>query len=98
MHRRNRPHGRRRQRQRPSGRWFHVTDATVYFDHPVHAMAERTLNVDLSDAAAGPAARVALELTAPAARALVRAIQDALASAPPELLGELPARSGHQPP
>jgi hypothetical protein len=23
----------------PDSRWFHVTDGTVYFDHPVHAMA-----------------------------------------------------------
>jgi hypothetical protein len=23
----------------PNGSWFHVTDATVYFDHPVHALA-----------------------------------------------------------
>ena len=22
--------------------WFRVTDATVYFDHPVHALAEHT--------------------------------------------------------
>ena len=23
----------------PGGEWFAVTQATVYFDHPVHAMA-----------------------------------------------------------
>ena len=66
----------------PGGSWFHVTDATVYFDHPVHAMAEHTLNIDLSDPGHGPGARAAIELTAESARALVRAIQDALASAP----------------
>jgi hypothetical protein len=27
----------------PQGSWFHVTGATVYFDHPVHALAEHTL-------------------------------------------------------
>lgn len=70
----------------PGGRWFPVTDATVYFDHPVHAMAEHTLNIDLADPAAGPSARLGVELTAPAARELVRAISAALASAPPELL------------
>lgn len=69
----------------PGGAWFRVTDATVYFDHPVHAMAEHTLNVDLADPAAGPGQRVALELTAAAARELVSAIQAALASAPAEL-------------
>jgi hypothetical protein len=66
----------------PNGRWFHVTDATVYFDHPVHAMADHTLNIDLADPAKGPSARVAVELTAASARELVEAIQVALASAP----------------
>ena len=69
----------------PGGAWFHVTNATVYFDHPVHAMAEHTLNIDLADPSAGPAARVAVELTAESARALVAAIQEALASAEAEL-------------
>ena len=65
----------------PQASWFHVTDAVVYFDHPVHAMAEHTLNVDLVDHSAGPGARVALELTADSARRLVGAIQAALRSA-----------------
>ncbi|MEO6884784.1 MAG: DUF6295 family protein [Jatrophihabitantaceae bacterium] len=66
----------------PNGSWFHVTDATVYFDHPVHAMAEHSLNIDLADPSKGPSARVAVELTAASARELVTAIQAALASAP----------------
>jgi hypothetical protein len=70
----------------PQSRWFHVTDATVYFDHPVHAMAEHTLNIDLADPSRGPSARVAVELTAASARELVAAIEQALASAPPEML------------
>ena len=69
----------------PNGSWFKVTDATVYFDHPVHAMAEHTLNIDLADPSRGPSARVAVELTAASARELVGAIQAALASAPAEL-------------
>jgi hypothetical protein len=69
----------------PNGKWFHVTDATVYFDHPVHAMAEHTLNIDLADPSRGPAARVAVELTAASARELIDAIQLALASAPAEM-------------
>ena len=40
--------------QGPGGGWFRVTDATVYFDHPVHAMAEHTLNIDLAGAGARP--------------------------------------------
>jgi hypothetical protein len=58
-----------------------VTDATVYFDHPVHAAAEHTLNIDVADPSRGPGARVALELSAESARALVDAIEQALAAA-----------------
>jgi hypothetical protein len=65
----------------PGSRWFRVTDVVVYFDHPVHAMAEHTLNVDLIDPSSGPAARVAMELTADSARRLVDAIEAALRSA-----------------
>jgi hypothetical protein len=69
----------------PSGSWMRVTNATVYFDHPVHAMAEHTLNIDIADPAKGPAGRIALELTAESARLLVSAIEEALASAPAAL-------------
>lgn len=69
----------------PGGEWFHVTDATVYYDHPVHAMAEHTLNIDLADPSRGPGARLAVELTRDSAGRLVRAIEAALASAPPEV-------------
>lgn len=71
----------------PNGQWLRLATATVYFDHPVHAMAEHTLNIDLADPAKGPSARVALELTAESARQLVVAIQEALASAPAALTG-----------
>jgi hypothetical protein len=66
----------------PESKWFHVSHGTVYFDHPVHAMADHTLNIDFTDPSRGPSARVAVELTATSARALVKAIEDALASAP----------------
>jgi hypothetical protein len=65
--------------------WFSLTDATVYFDHPQHAPAEHTLNIDFLNPARGPSARVAVELTADSARALARAIEAALESAPPGL-------------
>ncbi|SHG50860.1 hypothetical protein SAMN05443575_2123 [Jatrophihabitans endophyticus] len=71
----------------PNGSWFHVTDACVYFDHPVHAMAEHTLNIDLTSATKGPSARVAVELTAASARELVAAISAALDSAPADMTG-----------
>jgi len=65
--------------------WFQLSGASVYFDHPVHAMAEHTLNIDFLNPGDGPAARVAVELTAESARALAKAIEATLASAPPEL-------------
>jgi hypothetical protein len=67
--------------------WFALSDATVYYDHPVHAMAEHTLNIDFRNPDKGPAARVAVELTAESARALVTAIEAALAAVPSALAG-----------
>jgi Family of unknown function (DUF6295) len=66
--------------------WFALTDATVYFDHPVHAMADHTLNIDFLNPAKGPSARVAVELTAESARALAAAIEAALAAVPAALI------------
>jgi len=63
--------------------WFPLTEATVYFDHPQHAPADHTLNIDFRNPGKGPSARVAVELTAESARALAAAIQAALAAAPP---------------
>ena len=65
--------------------WFKVTDASVYFDHPVHAPYGHTLNIDFLAPAQGPSARVAVELTAEAARALMKAIEAVLDSVPPGL-------------
>lgn len=62
--------------------WFPVTEATVYFDHPVHAPAEHTLNVDFLNPARGPSARVAVELDPEAARALAEAILATLDTLP----------------
>jgi hypothetical protein len=69
----------------PAG-WFKLTEASVYFDHPVHAPAEHTLNIDFLNPGQGPSARVAVELTAESARALAEAIQATLGSAPPGLV------------
>jgi hypothetical protein len=66
--------------------WFPVTDATVYFDHPVHAQAEHTLNIDFINPSKGPDARVAVEVTAASARALVAAIEATLLAVPEHLL------------
>ncbi len=66
--------------------WFELTDASVYVDHPVAAQAEHTLNIDFRNPALGPEARVAVELTAESATALIGAIQAALAAVPPGVL------------
>jgi hypothetical protein len=66
--------------------WFGLTTGSVYYDHPVHANASHTLNIDFLAPERGPSARVAVELTADAARALVAAITDALDAVPPGLL------------
>ena len=65
--------------------WFGLTEASVYFDHPVHAAAEHTLNIDFLAPRRGPSARVAVELTAESARALAQVIEATLDSAPPGL-------------
>ncbi len=69
----------------PEG-WFAVSDATVYFDHPVHSAAEHTLNIDLLNPSRGPGARVAVELDPESARALAQAILQTLETVPPGLL------------
>ena len=65
--------------------WFRLHNASVYYDHPVHAPAEHTLNIDFLDPAAGPAARVAVELDRGSAAALAAAIVRTLESTPPDL-------------
>ncbi|HET7312337.1 MAG TPA: DUF6295 family protein [Mycobacteriales bacterium] len=70
----------------PNG-WIRVTDASVYFDHPVHATADHTLNIDLRRPAEGPAARVGVELTADSARALAESILRVLDEAGPAAVG-----------
>ena len=65
--------------------WFGLTEASVYFDHPVHAPAEHTLNIEFLAPGRGPSARVAVELTVESARALAQAIEATLAAAPPGL-------------
>ncbi|TQS42088.1 DUF6295 family protein [Cryptosporangium phraense] len=68
--------------------WFPLTDATVYFDHPVAAPQSHTLNVDFRNPGLGAAARVAVELDPAAARALAENILAMLDAAPPALLEE----------
>ncbi len=65
----------------PKG-WFSLSHATVYYDHPYATPLEHTVNIDFVDEAAGPAARVAVELSADSARRLVESIQAALDAHP----------------
>lgn len=58
--------------------WLPLTTANVYYDHPVSAPLDHALIIDFLNEAAGPGARVCVELSAASARALVRAVQAAL--------------------
>ena len=69
-----------------AGGWFPLTGVTVYFDHPVHAPAEHTVNLDFINPSRGPSARVAVELDPGDARALAEAILSTLDAAPAGLL------------
>lgn len=64
-----------------SSGWFVLNQANVSFDHPFDAPYEHALNIDFVNESLGPGARVAVELSPDAARALVEAIQTVLASA-----------------
>lgn len=66
--------------------WFPLSEATVYFDHPVHAPAEHTLNIDFRNPERGAGARVAVELSAQTARALAHAILETLDAVPADIL------------
>ena len=58
--------------------WFALGEAHVSYDHPFHASLEHALNIDFVNAAAGPGARVAVELTRESAERLIGAIRAAL--------------------
>ena len=58
--------------------WIALTKAHVYYDHSVSAPLDHALIIDFVDEAAGPGARVSVELSAASARELLRAMQAAL--------------------
>ncbi len=58
--------------------WIPLTKANVYYDHPVSAPLDHALIIDFVNEAAGPGARVCVELSAESARELMRAIQATL--------------------
>lgn len=61
--------------------WFDVTQAVVSYDHPHHALLEEAITIDFLNTALGPGARVAVELTLCAAKALSGALAKAIAAA-----------------
>ena len=63
------------------GGWFTLGQANVSYDHPFHLALEHALNIDFVNEAQGPGARVAVELSVEAARALVATIEAVLAQA-----------------
>lgn len=58
--------------------WMRVDTAHVYYDHPFHAPLDHALGIDFLSERDGGNERVAVELSAEAARALVGAILAAL--------------------
>ncbi len=72
--------------------WFTLTDAAVSYDHPFNAPFEHALNIDFTNEAQGPGARVAVELSVEAARALVDSILTVLERA--EVGGYLERKAG----
>lgn len=58
--------------------WFSLNQANVSYDHPFNAPLEHALNIDFVNEEQGPGARVAVELSAAAARSLVATILEVL--------------------
>jgi len=61
--------------------WIKVNLASVSYDHPFDMPLEYTLNLDFTNQAGEPGARVAVELDATSARKLVVLIQDVMRQA-----------------
>ena len=63
------------------GGWFDVDRAVVSYDHPHHALLEEAITIDFVNAAMGPDARVAVELSLESAKELSGALLKAIAAA-----------------
>lgn len=61
--------------------WFRVDQASVSYDHPFDMPLEYALNIDFTNQASGPGARVAVELDVESARKLVEVIQEVMKKA-----------------
>ena len=69
--------------------WFDLTHSVLSYDHPHHALLEEAITIDFMNAALGPGARVAVELTLEAAKELSGALVRAIAAAEIEEAGRL---------
>lgn len=58
--------------------WMKIDTANIYYDHPYHAPFDHALGIDFVNQANGGRERVAVELSATAARELVKQILAAL--------------------
>ena len=72
--------------------WFQLREADVSYDHPFDAPFEHALNIDFVNESQGPGARVAVELSVEAARALAETILAVLERA--EVGGYLEKKAG----
>ena len=72
--------------------WIELTHSVVSYDHPHHALLEEAITIDFVNAALGPGARVAVELTLEAAKELSGALLRAIAAA------EIEEGARHRPP
>jgi hypothetical protein len=61
--------------------WFDLTHSVVSYDHPHHALLEEAITIDFVNAAFGPGARVAVELTLQSAKELSGALARAIEAA-----------------
>jgi hypothetical protein len=61
--------------------WIELTHSVVSYDHPHHALLEEAIAIDFVNDALPPGARVAVELTLEAAKALSGALTRAIEQA-----------------
>jgi|NGEPerStandDraft_6_1074524.scaffolds.fasta_scaffold223874_2 hypothetical protein len=71
--------------------WISVTQANVSYDHPSCAPFDHAVLIDFVNPEDGVGARIGIELSATSARALVSALNQALAT--PEAVRDLHAQS-----
>jgi hypothetical protein len=64
-----------------TGGWFKLNKAYVSYDHPFNAPMEHALNLDFVNESLGLDARVAVEISAAAAKSLIETINQVLEQA-----------------